>query len=186
MHPLIWTLRVATIVVFGLAAKAYAEPPPLPPNEMDQFAFLIGTWECRGVWRQADGVKREFDVEWQGKSLLDGNAQVEEYRSIWPSGETFVYGLNYRMYDAANNKWIVKWYDALNGASFDLGQPTIAADADGGDMIVFTPGDDVDRHRAIFKNISDDRFTWQGDFSSDSGATWDVAAMVIDCSRTEQ
>ncbi len=182
--------RAVSVVALAHGAPVVADVqvtlPPTPPNEMGSFAFLIGTWDCRGTWRQTDGTEREFEATWQGKLLLDGHVQVEEYRAIWPDGETFVYGLNYRMFDTGNEQWIVKWFDALRGDSFDLGQPNITGDAEAGLSIVFTPGDEKNRQRAIFKNISEDAFFWQGDFSADGGETWDVAAMEIKCTRAQK
>jgi len=161
-------------------------PPPSPPKEMERFDFMIGTWECIGTWRQSDGITRRFSVDWQGRRLLNGHAQIEEYRSVWPNGETFVYGLNYRMFDSKNRKWITKWFDVLGGNSFDLGQPVISRDANGSDVIVFSTGEEANQHRATYKNISEERFTWEGDFLSDSGERRDIAAMTIDCSRARE
>ena len=87
------------------------------------------------------------------------------------------------MFDATAKRRTVMLYDALNGTAFNLGQPTFTTDDEIGMQIVFTSGDERNRARAIYRNIATDGFTWQGDFSADGGATWHVAAMVIDCRR---
>ena len=47
---------------------------PDAPPELAQFAFLIGTWKCKGKVKSPEGEWQDFAADWIGQYILDGKA----------------------------------------------------------------------------------------------------------------
>ncbi len=77
----------------------------------------------------------------------------------------------------------MKWHDALASTWIDLGPAELGGVQADGTSITFkhkVPPDDL--LRCTFSDISENHFTWLGEFSSDGGGTWEDV-MVIQAYR---
>lgn len=162
----------------------YGEPNPNAPQELSQFAFLIGTWRCEVRVRGADGAYEAHEAEWIARYALDGYAIADEYRQTGPDGNLVKYGATYRSYNADRDTWVMKWLDALASTWLDLGPEDLGGVQVNDTAITFKhrypPGQIV---RVTISDISEEHFRWRADVSSDGGETWDESVMVIDSYR---
>jgi len=150
------------------------------PQELSQFAFLVGKWRGEARLKREDGTWENLKALWEGRYILDGYAIADEYRMMKPAGELLVLGLNLRSYDAKKKAWNLKWLNALTGTWTDLGSEQLGGVTADGKAISYRMKEPVARHaftRATYTNISKDHFTWQGD-RSDDGKTWDQFLVI--------
>jgi hypothetical protein len=83
----------------------YGKPNPNAPQEMSQFAFLVGKWHGEAKLKREDGTWENLKALWEGRYILDGYAVADEYRMTTPAGELLVLGINLRSYDAKKKAW---------------------------------------------------------------------------------
>src|SRR5215469_5690428 len=101
--------------------KDFGKLNPNAPSALSRFAFLIGRWRCEAKVKLANGVSQTFPATWVGRYILDGYAIADEYQMTGSSGELIVLGQNFRVYNAPNQIWKIKWLNALDGTWWDLG-----------------------------------------------------------------
>jgi hypothetical protein len=155
-----------------------------PPAELAAFAFLIGSWRCEAKAKTPSGEWQTFHATWEGRFILDGYAVADEYRMLDAAGETIVFGLNLRVYDAARQRWNIKWLDAPAGTWLDLGPEKLGGISFEDGSISYAFEEPMAGHaptRATSTNISDTHFTWRGE-KSDDGRTWSEF-MIIEAYR---
>jgi hypothetical protein len=102
------------------------------------------------------------------------------------TGELLVLGLNVRSYDVNKKTWTMKWVNALGGNWTDLGSDKFGGVKVDQDSITYILEEPLATHaftRATYCNISDTRFTWRGERSSD-GTTWEDF-LVIEAYRID-
>jgi hypothetical protein len=165
----------------------YGKPNPNAPQELSQFAFLIGKRSGDAKLKREDGTWENLKALWEGRYILDGYAIADEYRMTTPKGELLVLGINLRSYDAKKKAWNLKWLNALAGTWTDLGPEELGGVVADGKVISYRMKEPVARHaftRATYSNISADHFTWRGD-RSDDGKTWEEF-LVIELYRSEK
>jgi hypothetical protein len=165
----------------------YGKPNPNAPQELSQFAFLVGKWRGEAKLKREDGTWENLKALWEGRYILDGYAIADEYRMTTPAGELLVLGINLRSYDAKKKAWNLKWLNALAGTWTDLGPEELGGVVADGKAISYRMKEPVARHaftRATYTNISADHFTWRGDRSND-GKTWEQF-LVIELYRSEK
>ncbi len=167
--------------------QRYGKPNPNAPQELSQFAFLIGKWRCDPKLKREDGTWESLNAIWEGRYILDGYAIADEYRMTTPAGELLVLGINLRCYDSKKKAWNMKWLNALAGTWVDLGPKELGGVMADEKAISYSMKEPVARHaftRATYTNISADHFTWRGDRSND-GKTWEEF-LVIEVYRSEK
>ena len=168
----------------GVRDMEYGKPKPDAPEELSQFAFLIGKWRCDEKLKRPDGTYESFQATWICRYILDGYAIADEYRTTRPdTGELVRLGATYRSYNAEKKTWVMKWQDALTATWLDLGPEELGGVQVDQESITFKhrlPEDGL--LRCTFSNISKDHFTWRGETSTDGGETW-VEVMVIQAHR---
>jgi uncharacterized protein DUF1579 len=150
------------------------------PQELSQFAFLVGKWRGEAKLKREDGTWENLKALWEGRYILDGYAIADEYRMMKPAGELLVLGINLRSYDAKKKAWNLKWLNALTGTWTDLGSEQLGGVTADGKAISYRMKEPVAQHaftRATYTNISKDHFTWQGD-KSDDGKTWEQFLII--------
>lgn len=168
------------------AHQDYGRPNPNAPRELSQFAFLIGSWRGDVKVRGEDGAYEAHEARWVARYILDGYAIADEYREMRSTGELVRFGATYRSYNSDKNTWIMKWHDALASTWLDLGPEDL-----GGVRVDDTSITFKHRHppnilvRITFSDISEDRFSWRADSSTDGGETWDESVMAIDAYRVK-
>ncbi len=162
----------------------YGSRNPAAPEELAQFDFLVGRWLCEITIRNPDGVEERHQATLVARYILDGYVIADEYRQIDSGGTMVRFGATYRSFDPAAGGWVMKWHDALNSTWLDLGPADLGGVEVRDDTITFKhryPPDIL--VRITFSNISNDRFTWRADNSTDDGETWDEGIMVMEASR---
>ena len=160
------------------------EPNADAPPELSRFAFLVGNWRCEARVRMDGGEWRTFPAEWRGRYILDGYAIADEYRMTDSAGKLIVLGMNVRAYEAARKRWNIKWLHAQTGAWVDLGPEELGGVVFEDDSVVYVFKEPMAAHaftRATYTSVSDERFTWRGEKSSD-GKTWSEF-MVVEARR---
>jgi hypothetical protein len=153
---------------------------PKAPRELSLFGFLIGEWKCKA--RFSDGST--LDATWIGRYILDGYAIADEYRMTDASGALIVLGMNFRSYDAAKQRWNMRWLHAFSGTWLDLVPEDLGGVTKDGDTITFVFRElemGLEFTRVTFSNISDKHYTWRAEKSSDR-ESWSEF-MVIEASR---
>ncbi len=166
------------------ASAEWGQPNPRAPAELARFAFLIGRWRCTAKVRLESGAWQTFAGVWLGRYILDGYAIADEYRMTGPAGELLVLGLNLRTYEAARQKWHIKWINALNGTWTDLGLDELGGVKFERQSVVYAFKEPMAAHRltrATYANIAAAHFTWRGE-SSEDGKDWQPF-MVVECDR---
>jgi hypothetical protein len=162
----------------------FGKPNPKAPAALSRFAFLIGRWWCEAKLKLANGEWQTFQGAWLGRYILDGYVIADEYRMTGAHGEVIVLGTNFRAYDAARQKWNIKWLDGIAGTWVDLGAEELGGVRFDGQSVIYVFKEPMAGHaltRATYTNISDTHFTWRGESSND-GRTW-TEFMVVECHR---
>jgi hypothetical protein len=162
-------------------------PNPNAPVALSRFAFLLGTWRCEARVKSPTGDWQSWQATWVGRFILDGYAIADEYRMTAPAGELIVLGMNVRTYDAAKQRWNIKWLDALAGTWVDLGPEELGGIRFDSQSIIYAFKEPMATHaytRATYTNISADHFTWRGE-KSDDGKAWSEF-MVVEAYRAKE
>lgn len=182
-------LSMFLVVLFwSLVASAQQGPPPSsPPAEAKQFDFLIGQWELdvkpkiNGLVAMIHGTPKLVGI-WKATRAFDGFGIDDEMRIIDSSGNPASLSHALRVYSPSEHHWVIAGIDAYRGrASNSTGEWR------DGEMIV--NGTSIDSEgkpvltRARFGDIKPDSFRLQQDRSSDNGASWDEAVLVIEAKR---
>lgn len=168
--------------------RAYGRPNPQAPEELAQFAFLIGTWRCESKIKRPDGEYTTHPAEWIGRYILDGYVIADEFRQFGPNGELTQLGETYRAYDAASGSWVMRWHDALTASWLDLGPADLGGVQVSDSSITFRhrvppdlPTELFPPHalfRVSFSDISGDHFTWRAEVSRDGGGEWEQVQVI--------
>ncbi len=93
------------------------------PEELEQFAFLVGDYEIHAYGRQGDGWTQGYlTTEWNGRWALDGFAIYDEWFDVqWPNKPiTTGRGANLRMYQPETKEWIMVWTHTASKDGQDL------------------------------------------------------------------
>lgn len=176
----------------ALACAAFATGPalaqaPAAAREAAQFDFLIGQWEVEltpkigGLAKLIHGQPRLVG-SWKAWRAFDGLGIDDELRVVDSSGNPATLAHAQRVYDGKAQRWQISVLDVYR-ARFS----TATAQWQGGEMRVDGSGTSADGKpmltRTRFFAITPDGFKMQQDRSTDNGATWDEAALVIAARR---
>jgi len=119
-------MLIATLAAaVNLAACDFGERNPQAPEELEQYAFLIGNHTVR-AWRwdaeNKDWGKGYLETTWNGWWALDGFAIADEWFDIQFPGqpETTGRGVNIRMWDEKNQRWSNMWMHSANPVTTEL------------------------------------------------------------------
>ncbi len=153
-----------------VALAAAGRHPDAPP-ETDQFAFLIGTWDCTVRSMGPDGkLGPPAQAKWVGRWDLGGWAIRDDWTSNPPGGGTFR-GFNIRSFNPRTRKWDNRWLQSGNLAwkyfeAEKVGDTMVMIGGEGSDP----NGEFVDRN--TFYDIGAAGWSWRKDRSYDGGETW--------------
>ncbi len=156
---------------------------PDAPDEIEQFAFLVGDWHCLTRQMQPDGsLTEERAAEWHGRWVLGGWAIADEWISTLPDGREFR-GVNLRSFDSERGEWDNRWLApiARQWKYFSArreGETMVMLGGEGSDP----RGEFIDRN--TFHDITGESFLWRKDRSWDGGETWLEGLARIECSAT--
>jgi hypothetical protein len=149
-------------------------PSPSRDGRRD-FDFLHGTWRVRNrrLRRVLSGSNDwyEFDGTTVERSVWDGQANLEEYDAVSPSGR--IRGLALRLYDPSARQWTIHWSSSATGR---LDHPMVGEFRDGRGE--FGGRDEIEGRtiatRFIWTSSSPNACRWEQAFSADGGATWET------------
>ncbi|MBT8275805.1 MAG: DUF4440 domain-containing protein [Bacteroidia bacterium] len=139
----------------------YGKLNPEAPQELADFAPMIGTCDCISTLRNPDGTWQEPEnIVWKWSYIMDGTAvQDETYK---PDGS---HAGSIRQFIADSSRWYVHFY------SNKLPSPALPAWEGGkrGDSIVLyreqkAPNGMDGFYRVIFSNINEMSFDWLGEW----------------------
>lgn len=174
--------------------QEYGTPNPNAPQELSQFAFLIGRWRCESRVKNPDGSFEKYPATWIGRYILDGYVIADEFRQFGPDGKLAQLGQNYRSFSSEKKAWVMKWHDARASTWLDLGPRDLGGVQVAEDYITFMhhlpsglPEDLFPPHtvfRITFSDINEDHFSWRAEVSRDEGTTWEQV-QVIEAHRDE-
>ncbi|MCL2733855.1 MAG: hypothetical protein FWE15_28070 [Actinomycetia bacterium] len=148
---------------------------------MNDFDFLIGTWDVANRWR-TDFLDEASDwEEFPGSSScsghFDGAANFDEI--AFPT-KGFS-GLTLRLYDPEREEWSLYWASKRTGTLFP---PVTGRFTDGRGVFL---GDDTHdgkpiRARFVWSGVTATTARWEQAFSQDGGATW-VTNWIMEFTR---
>ena len=162
--------------------RVYGQPNPDAPQELSQYAFLIGDWSCTTKFLTQDGkTYNEGTADWIGVYVLNGYAIQDYWIGNGPQGKKF-YGTNIRSYDRAKGKWLNRWLPAgtLQWKSFESELVNDTMVMTGGEG-TSPRGDFIDRN--TFYDIGPNSWRWRKDRSFDKGKTWVEGIGFIEAKR---
>ena len=179
-------MRRILIFIFALNITLFAQrttiPNPGAPKELSQFQFLVGEFECKGKSLLQDGTYASWEAVWKGYYILDGFVFADDFIMVDENGKYTFLGSTYRIFNTKENKWDMRFVDALNtnwinieGKFIDgeMMQNSERIDSGGNKTLI----------KVVFSNISDEGFTWKNHRSKDNGKTWLKDAIVIDAKK---
>ena len=130
-------------------AYPFGRMNPNAPPETEQFAFMIGAFDCIDQIRQQDGSWLEFPAMWNAYYFLNGYGIQDKYWA--PTFSTS----NIRIFDAKKDKWMVTFFN-MPGY-----QSSVWEGVKEGERIVMRQGGQTTGSGLTFYNISDNGFDWR-------------------------
>ena len=90
---------------------------PEAPDELDQFAFIVGNWNIKARPMMPDGKwsDQHQSAYWEGRWILDGRAIMDAWYDAPPTadredgGDAPGRGVNVRMYRPETGQWTNMW-----------------------------------------------------------------------------
>ena len=163
----------------------YGERSPHAPQELDVFAFLIGTWDGRGTTTLPDGKVAEFPVTWIGRYILDGTAIADEMHAPAPDGSPYL-GISLRQYDVNRRAWIIEFLNVTQSflrrqVNGDSGSVNVA----GRTVTVASESPEV-MIREHYHVADRDNFVYRLDVSNDAGKSWSKGQIEMTFRRSHQ
>ncbi len=149
----------------------FGQPNPSAPEEIQQFHFMIGIFDCddelfiNGEWRK-------MKATWQTNYTLNGHAIQDHYRN-----EIYA-GTSWRVYNPREELWHVTFLGMPGGHT------GLWKGSRDGDRIVLTseqtaPNGTISTSRLRFSQITDNSFEWLGErITADGTVTpnWKISA----------
>lgn len=166
-------LSIFLIFVFQLSAQTidytvsqknlYGKPNPDAPEQLQDFAPMIGKCDCKSLRRNSDGSWQDtLHMVWKFKYILNGTAIQDE---SWH--ENGFYATSIRQFNVDSLNWVVSFYSSKkvsNSVNVWKGKKE-------GDQIVLkmpqkSPNGLDGISRLTFYNISDNGFKWKGEWTN--------------------
>jgi hypothetical protein len=166
------TFVTGALLVSSAAAQAFqtepaATPAPSAPEQLRDYANLIGTSGCRSARASSDGSFPDtVAMSWRFKYILGGFAVQDE---SWKDDGT--YASSIRQYDADSARWAVTYFASTSAPA---APPTWTGGNVGGDIVLSRPQPSPfgapGASRLTFYNISSAAFDWKGEWVSGDGS----------------
>jgi hypothetical protein len=138
------------------------------------FEPVIGSWDLDCVFTNAEGRQTAIAGEWHFGWILGGR-MLQDVLYFYPRGQRPASaadlrgGTTLRLFDPKAGQWLVTWFAAMRGEAIHL-----HGGAEGRRIVLH--GKDVDGSllRWTFNDITEQRFRWLGETSSDQGLSWRI------------
>ena len=115
LAPFVLSASAADPVIEGLQSCEFGERSEAAPEELEQFAFLVGNWDIENRRLQRDGTWSEQTTPsyWEGRWILGGHAIADYWYNTPPAttpGDDLPgRGVNVRMYREDTGQWTNMW-----------------------------------------------------------------------------
>jgi hypothetical protein len=179
--PIFFLASFATLATAGESGGDYGKLNTAAPPETKQFSFIIGKWDCKTRFMNAQGEYGEGRATWTGYYILDGWAVQDDWVSTRPDGQEF-HGTNIRSFNPDTKKWDNRWLPSgtLRWKYYESEQK--------GETMVMTGGEGRDARgefmdRNTFYDITKSRWSWRKDRSYDGGESWIEGVGFIEATR---
>ena len=144
------------------------------PDSLKLFAQFIGSWDWNGFDYLDDGTKMPTKGKWVFEWVLNGNAIQDVFIFEDPHNNTdqlsFVeYGTTIRFPIDDGKTWKVVWVGPMNKIV-----RTFDAKVVGTEIVLDGKNDKGDIVHWIFSEITESSFHWRGEYSSNSGESWNL------------
>ena len=169
---------------FSSSLPAQTTAPVKAPVEAMQhdgqrdFDFLVGAWKIhlKRLVHAANGADEwvELDGTTDCRPVLDGRAEVEEFKVESHDKKMHIQGLAMRFYNPASHQWSIWWANAKDGAMYP---PAVTGEFKNGRGEFYDQ--EVVDGRTVFT-----RYVWTGtstpsphfeqSISTDGGKTWQL------------
>lgn len=148
---------------------------PAAPDELEQFAFMIGHFDCKDRIRQADGSWLEFPATWHGYYFLNGHGIIDRY---WNGRFATA---NTRVFDPSSKTWKVTFFK-MPGYSSGVWEGAKEEDK----LVMKRENTRPDGTKVVsrltFYDISEEGYEWKGEQVTGESA---VTTWTSSCKRRE-
>lgn len=163
------------------AEHPYGRQHPDAPPETDQYAFMLGVFQCELEYREFRNGEwvpnQKGRATWRASWVLDGYAILDEFTDEWGSR-----ALNLRIFDSEAGHWKIHWAamevpagDILDARRVD-GRMVMEAERK-------TPGGYEYLQRVAFEPQGPDRYRWTSEIIYGDGNS--AVMDEIECVRFE-
>jgi hypothetical protein len=152
----------------------YGQLNPEAPEQLKDFAPMIGTCDCKSLRRNPDGSWQDtLQMIWTFKYVLNGTAIQDQ---TWANG---VYATSIRQIHPDSSQWVVS-YNSFPGVSTS---PSVWLGSKEGDEIILSapqkaPNGMDGYSKLRFYSISEKGFNWKGAWIDTTGsfeyAFWEI------------
>ena len=142
-----------------------------------EFDYLLGDWEFTSVSHEF-GPGRGY---WSAVRLAEGQI-LDEYRVVGDSGQTYYVTTTLRNFNGVADRWELVGADAGSGLQ-DFGTGRRVGEEMHIEQTFGVARGNPSRWRIRYYNIQPDRFSWNGDRSTDGGKTWVTNFLTIEARR---
>lgn len=158
----------------------FGKPNPEAPEQIKDYALMIGECNCKSSSRKPDGNwSEEIDMVWRFKYIMDGKAVQDETLKV-----DGVHSGSIRQFDT-NNKWYVHYY-STKGTPKTL--PAWEGKKENGKITLYreqkAPNGTEGFYRLSFYNISKKGYHWIGEWVN-KNETIIYPTWKIECKRKD-
>ena len=159
---------------------------PNAPEELSQFAFVIGKWKGEGKVMTKDGTMAAYQTTWVGRYILDGYAIANESKIHDKNAGWEALWTTFFIYDKTRGQWIIEALNTLDSTfNVQVSGSSGGVQLGGSSITVASqqPGYMIREH---YLNMSEQHYTFSSDVSTDNGKTWINEVDVIEISRVAE
>ncbi|MEM6348197.1 MAG: hypothetical protein AAF927_30225 [Bacteroidota bacterium] len=160
----------------------FGQPNPEAPEQIGDWAPLIGECDCKSVSRNPDQSWAEpVDMVWRFKYIMNGNAVQDE--TIKADG---LHSGSIRQYNADSSRWYVHYYsNSVVSPNLSAWEGNLTED---GQIILYKPQTAPNGMEGFYKitfyEISEQGFKWLGEWVSPD-ESFKFPAWKIECEKRE-
>ena len=170
-------LLLAPHVTAQTATKSAEQIKALTEQHRGDFDYLLGDWEFTAESQQYG----KFRGYWSAMRLSQGQI-LDEYRVVGDKDETYYVTTTLRAYNAALDVWQLVGLEPGNGLG-DSGTARRVGNEIHLEQTFGRATAEPSVWRIRYFDIRPDRFSWNGDRSTDGGKTWVTGFQRIEARR---
>ena len=163
-------------------ASPYGQPHPDAPEQIKDYAPLIGACDCKSTSRKQDGTwNAPVDMVWKWKYIMNGKAVQDETLKADGSHSGSI-----RQFIADSSKWYVHYYTSKAPTTT---LSTWTGNKKDGKIVLYkdhtAPNGTPGYYRLSFYDISKTGYKWVGEWV-DKTETITYATWKIECTRPKK